>query len=344
MAAVPWQDDAPRVAAHHGMTRARFEAEVVSTGRPAVLKGLVADWPAVAAARRSDEALADYLLGFPATGAVDAWFGAPGIAGRFGYADDLSGFNHERRTVPLRDLLAYLLSTRGDAAAYTAYMGGMPVPRVMPTLVPALPMPLLDPERDRLVSLWMGGATRTAAHWDVPQNLACVVAGRRRFILLPTEQVANLYVGPIDMTLAGQPSSLVDFAAPDLQRFPRFAQAMAAATVADLEPGDALYVPSLWWHHVEGRDAFGAMVNFWWRDGPDYMATPLFTMLHAFTTLRELPERERAAWRTMFDHYVFGLNGDPAAHLPEGAKGVLGPITPETLARLRGAVANQLRA
>ena len=45
-----------------------------------------------------------------------------------------------------------------------------------------------------------------------------MVAGRRRFTLFPPEQVANLYIGPLDLTPAGQPVSLVDQAQPDLVR------------------------------------------------------------------------------------------------------------------------------
>jgi hypothetical protein len=48
-----------------------------------------------------------------------------------------------------------------------------------------------------------------------------------------------------------------------------------------------------------------------------------------------MPPREREAWRVMFDHFVFERNGDPAAHLPEASRGILGEMTPERLAWLR---------
>ncbi len=193
-----------------------------------------------------------------------------------------------------------------------------------------------------LVSLWLGNAARTAIHWDLPQNLACVVAGRRRFTLFPIEQVANLYVGPLDRTLAGQPSSLVDLAAPDLARFPRFAAALAAAETAELGPGDALYLPSLWWHGVESPDPLGAMVNFWWRDSAAAaQVSPLLSLLHAVMTTADLPPAERARWRVLFDHYLFGE--DPAAHLPPGARGILGERTEATLAPLRARLAASLK-
>lgn len=335
--------DASRLPALSGVTRTRFEREIVPAGRPTLLKGLVRDWPIVEAATRSRQALADALLAEANHEGIQAWFAQPDQSGRFTYSDDLAGFNHERRIVTLADLIAYLIDHADDPAAHTAYAGGIPIPKIMPGLLPRLPMSLLEAGREMLVSLWLGGRSRTAAHWDVPQNLACVVAGRRRFTLFPTDQVANLYVGPLDFTLAGQPTSLVDIVDPDLKRFPKFRAAMAAALVADLEPGDALYLPSLWWHHVEALDPFGAMVNFWWRDGPDWLMTPLFTLFHSLLTIRDLPPAERTAWRVFFDHYIFQTGDDPWAHLPESARGVFGELTPEKRSQLKSMLAAPLR-
>ena len=132
-----------------------------------------------------------------------------------------------------------------------------------------------------LISLWMGNQSRIAAHFDAPENLVCVVSGHRRFTLFPPEQITNLYVGPLEFNPAGQPISLVDFANPDFERFPRFRDALAAAQVAELEPGDALYLPSLWWHHVESLDSLNLMVNYWWKPVRDLSGNPLHALMHA---------------------------------------------------------------
>ena len=325
----------PAVREYEGVDRARFEAEIVPAGRPAVLRGLCAGWPGVAAARGGDESVAAYLRARANDEPFEAWFGAPEIGGRFGYSDDFQGFNHDRRLANVDQLLDLLLRQRGHTQPFSMYAGAIQIPRHLPGMLPDIPMPLLDESRDMLRSLWLGNRTRTAAHWDLPQNLACVVAGRRRFTLFPTDQIANLYVGPLEFTLAGQPTSLVDIDAPDFVRHPRFGEALARAEVAELGPGDALYLPSLWWHAVASLDELGAMVNFWWRDGTAPRLTPLNALYHAIMTLGGMPDREVAAWRIFFDHYAFRANGDPAAHLPEEARGILGPRTRETVAKLR---------
>lgn len=309
-----------------GVDRDRFEAEIVPAGRPVVLRGLVDDWPLV---RAGDPAAG--VRAFDSGRPINVFVGPAAMGGRFFYSDDLKGFNFDRVQMPL----AALLDRLGQGGADYLYAGAIPAPSHLPGLIETHPMPLLDPAKERLTSLWLGNRTITAAHWDLAQNLACVVAGRRRFTLFPPDQVRNLYVGPLDHTLAGQPISLIDFDAPDLGAHPRFAEAMDHAQAAELAPGDALYIPSLWWHHVRSLEDFGALVNLWWRDGPDYMITPMFTLWHAMLTIRDLPPIERAAWRDFFDHYVFQTNGDPMAHLPVEARGLMAPMTREIEARLK---------
>ena len=323
------------IAEYEGMDRERFEREIVPKGEPAVLRGLMADWPLVAAAREGGDALADFLRGAASGEPFEAWFGAPEIEGRFGYTPDFGGFNHERRLATVDQLLELLLRQKGHERPFSMYAGGIPIRKHLPGLLPAIHVPILDTSKATLISLWLGNRTRTAAHWDLPQNLACVVAGRRRFTLFPTDQVANLYVGPLDFTLAGQPISLVDVDQPDLEHHPRFAHALEHGQQAELGPGDALYIPSLWWHAVASLDELGAMINFWWRDAEPPLLTPLNALYHAVITMKNLPPNELAAWRVLFDHYVFEEDGDPVGHLPEQARGILGKRTPELVARVK---------
>jgi len=323
------------IAEYEPMDRERFEREIVPKGEPAVFRGLVADWPVVRAAKDGPEVLVQ-MLQFAATDEpFQAWFAPPEVEGRFNYNADLSGFNFERKLATIDQLLDLLLRQRGQDNPYSMYGGSILIRKHLPELIPNIPVPMLDMARETLISLWIGNQTHTATHWDQSQNLACVVGGRRRFTLFPPEQLKNLYVGPLEFTPAGQPISMVDIDTPDLETYPRFAEALEAALRAELEPGDALYIPALWWHDVLSLEDFGALINFWWRDAEPPLLTPLNALYYAVITMRDLPPNELEAWRNMFNHYIFGDNGDPAEHLPEAARGILGRRTPELVARVK---------
>ncbi|MEQ1689377.1 MAG: cupin-like domain-containing protein, partial [Sphingopyxis sp.] len=111
---------------------------------------------------------------------------------------------------------------------------------------------------------------------------------------------------------------------------------------AELEPGDALYVPYQWFHHVEAFDPINILVNYWWDDARQDLGSPWDALLHAIIAIRELPADRRAAWRAAFDHYAFLAHGDAGAHVPEPARGVLGPVSEEDVARLRADLAHNL--
>jgi hypothetical protein len=185
--------------------------------------------------------------------------------------------------------------------------------------------------------LWFGNAFLTPAHIDELDNLACVVGGRRRFSLFPPEQVTNLYIGPLDFTPAGAPVSLVSLKSPDFDRHPRFRDALAAAQVADLGPGDAIFIPAVWWHHVESFDAVNILVNYWWQQAAHAQAervSPTKTLLHALLSMRHLPEAHRKAWSEVFSHFVFGPADAAVDHIPPARHGVLARQAPERVEAL----------
>ena len=318
-------------------------ADLLHSTEPVLLRGLVQHWPLVQAAKQSDRQFCDYLRGFGAAGAetkLGLWRGAPEIAGRFFYNEDFSGFNFQREIGSLGSLLDELLTRSQDPKAPALYLGSTELGGSFPGLRRFNDLGLGD--RDPLASLWLGNRIRVAAHFDLPDNIACVVAGRRRFTLFPPEQVGNLYVGPLDFTPAGQPISLVDVAHPDLTRFPRFAEAQAQALTVELLPGDAVFIPSLWWHTVEALEPVSALVNFWWRQSPAFMDSPMNTLMLALMSLRDLPPAQRQAWRAVFDHYIFEADEQTAAHIPSGARGALDPLTQDQARHLRAFLLNRL--
>jgi hypothetical protein len=294
---------------------------LLERGEPILLKGAIDHWPALAAASQSSATFDAYLLERDGGAPVPVMEAPRSSAGRFGYAADPREFSFTKRMRPLSETLARIARARTDPAAAYLAIQMLPLDTQLPAFVHENPMPLV-PSGAR-PKLWLGGPVKTQIHNDRDHNLACVIAGRRRFVLFPPEQVANLYIGPLDNP---PPLSFVDPEAPDLHAFPRFREALGAARVAHLGPGDALLMPRYWWHHVTSRDPYNAMVNYWWGDSAAGIGDPYEAFLAALLALKNLPPQERAYWQAMFDAHVFGDEG--AAHIPPTARGVLGGMTP----------------
>lgn len=324
-----------------GAAPAALTDAILTATEPLVLRGLVASWPLVKAGLRSQREGIAYLRRFYRGEVVRALIGPPEIGGRYFYNDDISGFNFDAVNARLDAVLDQVLAHLDDPRPPTFYVGSASVDTCLPGLRDENDLDL--GERDPLVSVWAGNRSRIPAHQDLPDNVACVAAGRRRFTLFPPEQLPNLYIGPLEFTPANQPISLVDFHQPDLVKFPRFAEAMKHAQVAELLPGDAIFMPSMWWHHIEGLDSFNVLINYWWRQSPGYMDAPINTLMHAILTLRELPPAQRLAWQEVFRHYIFEADGNEAAHIPEPARGVLGPLDLDKARSMRAAIIQKLK-
>jgi hypothetical protein len=308
--------------------------EMLRATRPFVVRGLAADWPLVRAGRASIADIEAYLRRFYRDTPVRAMLGPPDINGRFFYNHDLTGFNYHNIQARLTEVLDQLAIQRTRERAGAIYVGSTSIDMALPGLRAENAIDL--GARDPLASIWIGNRTRIAAHYDLPDNVAVVAAGERRFTLFPPEQLQNLYVGPLDFNPAGQAISMVDHANPDLQRFPRYAEALRHAEVAELEAGDAIFIPSMWWHAVESLAPFNVLVNYWWRQSPEWMDTPTNALMLALLTMRELPEAQRAAWQEIFRHYIFEPDAASLAHLPEHARYALAPLSETGARALRG--------
>ena len=284
----------------------RFRDEVVSRYEPAVLRGVVADWPAVQAFRESPAVFCTYLAKRDSGAPVDALRMPPSAKGRVFYNENLTAFNftHERLaiTAVIERIVKYAGMQNPPAMAAQSALIADCLPAMAQENVLALLAASVKPR------IWLGSAAVTPAHFDESSNVACVVAGRRRFTLLPPGEVANLYIGPLDFAPTGTPLSLVDFRAPDYARFPRFRQALEHAFVAELEPGDAIYIPPLWWHHVESLERLNALVNYWWMGPPDAPreSPSAFAALHqCLQAFKDVTPEQRAAWDAIFGTFVF---------------------------------------
>ncbi len=313
---------------------------VFASPEPVLLKGLVAGWPAVEHCKPSMESAYRYLARFSTGDPVTVYVGDGGIDGRFFYNEDYTGFNFRAGTAPLKQVFQKLAETESSGQPSAIYVGSTPVDQWLPGFRAENDIRL--PVANGLASFWLGNRTRISAHFDFPDNVACVVAGRRRFTLFPPEQVENLYVGPIDRTPSGQAISVVDFSNPDFDRFPKFRDALRAARVFELDAGDAIFIPSMWWHHVESLSPFNLLVNYWWCTSPQAMGSPMTALMHGILALRDLPPRQRAAWKHLFEHYVFDADAAVYEHIPAPGRGCLAPLDDAGARQLRAELLNKL--
>lgn len=316
--------------------------EIVGRERPLILRGLCKDWPIVGLARQSDTSFAKALAELDNGTAVDTLLMPTSEQGLIGYNAELDGFNYQHYRVSVTEVLRRLASYSRQPDPPGVAMQSALISACLPGFLDRHALSFLHAGIEP--RLWIGNQVTTPAHFDAFHNIAVVVCGSRRFTLLPPEQVRNLYIGPLDFAPTGAAISMARLDRPDDPRFPRLKEALANAQVADLQPGDAIYIPPVWWHHVVSLDRLNALVNYWWRPNTLDGRVPesgLGCLMHAILSFKSLPPAERAAWKTLLDHYVFG-DEDPAVHIPEAHRGILGTLTPEDVAKAKDVIRRYL--
>lgn len=323
-----------------GCSPGQIPDEVFASAEPLILKGLASSWPIVKAGLESNGDAEKYLLQYYQGQEVLAFLGKPENNGRIFYDEKLTGFNYDTVSTKLDFALKQLALHSNNPNSPSIYIGSTNVNSYLPGFRAENDLGL--DQYNPLVSIWLSNKCRIAAHWDSPLNIACSVVGHRRFTLFPFDQMENLYVGPLDKTPAGQAISLVDFYNPDFDRFPKFKEALQHAQVADLEPGDGIFIPSMWWHHVESLGSLNILVNYWFNDIPAFYGKGVNALFHAVLSIRDLPPEQRKAWKLMFDHYVFDYDKENFRHIPEQAQGATGELTDENARKIRARLQNQL--
>ncbi len=205
-------------------------ARALTAGRrPVVVPGLADGWPAVrdwdfaALAERVDD--------------------TPVLVERGNIMQHASRFE----SVGLRDYLAELATGRPADGPFR-YLASLDLFEHLPALADDVDFRWFAAARPRqFVFAWLGPAgTVSGYHHDAPDNVVVMVRGRKLVHLVPPAQSRCMY--PSDKWDYGAVLSSVDALAPDLDRHPRFAEATPARVV--LDPGDGLYIPHGWWHHI----------------------------------------------------------------------------------------------
>ena len=235
----------------------------------------------------------------------------------------MTGFNFHRNRLPLSEIaeqvLRYAQFPQPPAVAAQSAL----IRDCLPGFAAENALTLFD--ETILPRIWLGNRITTPTHVDEWNNVACVVAGRRRFTLFPPEQVANLYIGPLDFAPTGAAMSMVSLRDPDFTRYPKFRDALGAAQVAVLQPGDGLF-------HSAALVAPRRIARALQRAGELLVArsarrrlqAPIrlsMRLLHGILSIRCAAARNRgSAWGAFFEQYVFGAQAiRPQQFRPSGA-------------------------
>jgi len=330
----------------HGIDPHHIPQDVINAAEPIVFKHLTRDWPVVQAGQISDQASVDYLKSFyNGNSSIVSKIPAKNN-GRMFYSDDCTQLDYESFKGRIDETLDAILEGRNQIDYPAYYIASNVIDTHLPgfneknnLVIPRNPH---SEAMENRISIWIGAATTATCHFDALDNIACCVAGKRKFTLFPPSQISNLYPGPLEPTPGGQAISLVDFKNPDFQKFPRFKDALLTAQVAELEPGDALYIPSMWWHHVESLAPYNILVNYWWEDSPIFLASGMNALYMAMLGIRDKSPHEREAWKHLFNHYIFDGAEKSNAYIPQEARGFLEKLDRLGVRKLRAFLINKL--
>ena len=306
--------------------------EGFQSGRPFIVRQLHSEWILVKKGKESETELKKYLHECSLKRDFVYAIGEPEQNGKIFYNKDM-GVNFVERKAALKTVLGYFDEIREAEEDVALYLSSLEIHKYFENLLTETPS-YLNEDQYR-AGLWIGNKIQVPLHNDFPNNVACVIGGRRKFTLIPPNQFENLYVGPIDFTPAGRAVSMVDLQNPDLDKYPKFAVALEHALTAELSPGDIIYIPSMWWHAVEGLDDFNVMLNFWWRENPTFLGGPDAAMKLAVATIRDLPHQEKQHWKQLFEYYIFNNSEENIAHIPEKSRGVLGRINSDLARKIK---------
>jgi len=328
-----------KVATVEGISASDVPSFIVDSKIPIILKGFINDWPMVKRGQESTTSLQKYLLDYAQGSNVIVGHGEPNIDGRIFYNQEFTALNCKAYKMSLAELFSHINNHQNDKNPPLYYMGTTSVDACFSNLRQENDIHITG--KSPVMNMWMGNQSTIPAHYDVPNNIACNIYGQRRFTLFPPEQIENLYIGPLDFTPAGQSISLVDFKNPDFIKYPKFKQALKQAQVAELEAGDALFLPSMWWHHVEGLTHFNLLSTFWWSSTEQLNDECGNALLYSVMALRHLPEDKKELWCNLFKHYIF--DAQPLDHIPEHAKGMLNPQDEKALRKFKDYLIKRLR-
>ena len=177
--------DLPSVSVIEGCKPDSLPDDLFDSAEPILLKGLVGDWPAVQRCVSLDDTAA-YLSNFWSEKPVTAYVGDEQMGGRFFYNDDCTGFNYESQRAEIGEVFARIRDNENNPEHPYFYIQSLVLNEFFPGLRARNDLDFNHPDfadNEPSARIWIGTESIASAHYDLPNNIACCVVGRRRFTL-----------------------------------------------------------------------------------------------------------------------------------------------------------------
>ena len=211
----------------------QFIADYQKPAKPVVITDLSADWPA------KQKWSFDYLAEVAGDAQVPVYSSNP--------AKNKEHQHAAAANMTLKDYLTLLENGEKDLRMffYNILQGA-------PSLLKDFSYPQLGLKFvKRLPVLFVGGrGAKVQMHYDIDlaDLVLCHFGGKKRVLLIPPELTQYMYKVPFSF------SSLfdVDFGKPDFGKYPALAKLQGYST--ELQHGDALFIPSGYWHYITYED------------------------------------------------------------------------------------------
>lgn len=246
-------------------TPKEFYQEYWLKHRPVIINGIISEWPAMSL----------WTLDY-----FKLKFGSMPIRYERGKSDefvkDPIRFLESDQTFVDASLRDYIEKIQGPSPdlGRTHYLAEFPIFDVIPELINNIKplddymcMPKFYPQylKQKLKlkpRFWLGPKdSLSSLHFDMPFNFFVQIYGRKQWTIIPPTQSKNLYYPCSQLTSQFLHWSPVDIEFPDLERFPLFAHVKPIRFI--VEPGQMLFIPCSWWHHVRSLEA-SISLNFFW--------------------------------------------------------------------------------
>lgn len=210
-----------------------FVENYKDTATPLVLTDITRDWVAT---KKWD---LDYLAEVAGDNIVPVYSSKPAM-----------GKDHQHAaamTLPLRDYVQRLKDGENDLRMFFYN-----ILKYTPALLKDFTYPKMGLNLfRRLPVLFVGGrGTKVQMHYDIDlaDLLLCHFGGKKHVLLVPPEQTKYLYRVPYSFSAL----HAIDLTDPDYEQFPALKK--ITPSVAELEHGDALFIPSGYWHYIVYED------------------------------------------------------------------------------------------